>query len=153
MAETPDGAIWVTDSDRIWKISPQKDMLAEATKQYKANVEPAIKAIPMSNGSTSSGELLAIFDLLYSHSKKLLLATSAGLYRLDFARERIVPEFVTPNLGINAMAESEAGELLLRANNGWILLAGGKTQYREDNGNWQFFPIFGKAGYLPPALS
>ena len=148
MAETPDGVIWVTDSDRIWKISPQKDMLAEATKQYIANVEPAIKAIPMSNGSTSSGELLAISDLLYSHSKKLLLATSAGLYRLDFARERIVPEFVTPNLGINAMAESEAGELLLRANNGWILLAGGKTQYREDNGNWQSLPIFGKAGYF-----
>jgi len=70
IAETPDGVIWIPERERILKISLQKDLLAKAAKQGKADIEPTCKAILLSNVSDWSGEPLQALFLHFTKEKK-----------------------------------------------------------------------------------
>jgi ligand-binding sensor domain-containing protein len=47
-AKTPDGSIWLSNTDQAWKVSIQKDMLEKAAEQGNADIKPTCKAISLS---------------------------------------------------------------------------------------------------------
>jgi len=133
IAETPDGVIWIPERERILKISLQKDLLAKAAKQGKADIEPTCKAILLSNVSDWSGEPLQALFLHFTKEKKLLASTNHGLFRLDSATEQIVPELPNTDLyTIDWLSECKTGEVLIRGKQAdgsilWALLLGEKA--------------------------
>lgn len=137
MAETPDGSLWFSDGDRIWKIRVQKDMLAKAAKQSKANLEPTCKPISMPAISGWDGALTAS-HLLFTRGQKLLVGTEHdGLFRLDPSTEQIFPELPIPNCEIETISESKSGVILVKGNRYgphiWIRIEGDNVQYRRDS--------------------
>lgn len=138
IAETPDGSIWLTDKDRIWKISVEKDLLAKAAKQGNANIELPCKAINLSKVRDWTSGPLQVSHLLFTRNQKLLVGTNHGLFRLVPATEQVFHELPMPDFNIHWMAESNSGELLLtgqRTNNQtvWVRMVGGKVQYLEED--------------------
>jgi signal transduction histidine kinase/DNA-binding response OmpR family regulator/streptogramin lyase len=137
MAETADGTIWLSDSDRIWKINAQKDMLAKAAKQSSANLEPTCKPISLPAISGWGGALTAS-HLLFTRGQKLLVGTEHdGLFRLDPSTEQIFPELAIPDCEIETISESKSGVILVKGNKYgphiWIRIEGNNVQYRRDS--------------------
>jgi len=154
IAETPDGTIWLPNHDRIWKISPQKDLLAKAANQGSAVIEPVCEAILMSNVSGWSGEPLEVTLLHFTKEKKLLVGTNHGLFRLDPNSEQIMPEPLLPDYNIDYLAEDKTGHILVRArqnnNNIWTLMLEGKVLYNKGNLPSLYFanPVFDDSGHF-----
>lgn len=154
IAETPDGTIWLPDNDRIWKISPPKDLLAKAANQGSAVIEPVYKTIPMSNLSGWSGEPLKVQLLHFTKEKELLVGTNHGLFRLDPTSEQIMPEALLPDCNIEYLAEDKTGRILVRAShnnsNIWTLIQEGKALYNKPGSPSLFFsnPGFDDSGHL-----
>jgi signal transduction histidine kinase/CheY-like chemotaxis protein/ligand-binding sensor domain-containing protein/AraC-like DNA-binding protein len=154
IAETPDGTIWLPGNDLIWKISPQKDLLAKAAKQGSADIEPVCKAIPLSNAVGWSGGPLEANLMHFTKGKKLLVATNHGLFRLDPSSEQIVPEPLIPDYNIDCLAENKTGHILMRArqnnSNIWTLMLEGKIIYNKENLPSLFFSntVFDDAGHI-----
>ncbi len=148
ITETPDGTIWLPDNDRIWKISPQKDLLAKAANQGSAVIEPDCKAIPLSNVSGWSGEPLEVKLLHFTKGKELLVGTNHGLFRLDPTSEQILPEPLLPDYNIEYLAEDKTGHILVQArqnnSNIWTLMLEGKVLYNRGSSPSIYFanPIF-----------
>jgi len=118
LAETPDGAIWLSSYDRIWKISVKNDILKEAVKQGKSNLEPPCTAIPLVHVSDGSDRPLRAAYLLFTKEKKLLVGTSYGLYRMNFERQKVELEGLA-NTEIYGICQSQTGQILVRnGNNG-----------------------------------
>jgi len=137
MAESADGTIWLSDEDRIWKISVQKDMLAKAVKQNSANLEPACKPISMP-AISGWGGALKVSHLLFTSRQKLLVGTEHdGLFRLDPSTEQVFPELPIPNCEIETISESKSGVILVKGNRYgphiWIRIEGDNVQYRRDS--------------------
>ena len=149
--ETPDGAIWFSDNDRIWKASPPKDMLVKAAKQGISNVELPCKAISMSAVSGWSGEPLRTGNLYFTQGK-LLVCTNHGLFRIDPATDQLLPEWPTLDYDIKWLAESKSGEILMQVNQAnrslWILVSNGKVLYQKENlpGLNLSMPVFHDSG-------
>lgn len=89
LAETPDGAIWVIDGDRVWKFSIQKEMLEKAFKKGNAQLEPPARAILLPSSGAWSGEPLRATRLLLTQQQKLLMGTNHGLWSIDPGSEKI----------------------------------------------------------------
>ncbi len=113
LAETPDGAIWLSGQNRIWGISVKKDMLSTAVKRGTADLEPPCKAIPLANVSSGSDGPLRAAYLLFTKENKLLVGTSSGLYRVDFENQKVELEGL-PNEEIFSMCQSPTGHILVR---------------------------------------
>lgn len=51
--------------------------------------------------------------VLYSQNKKLLLGTNLGLFSLDPASEKLLPEYITPDIELRSVVENKIGEILM----------------------------------------
>ena len=131
IAETADGAIWLSNLDEIIKILPKKEQLQEAVQLKSANIEVAYKPIAMKNAGGWTGNPLMAFDLHYTKGKKLIIGTNHGLFSLDPSTEKIIPEIPNKDEQIKYISENSAGEILLKSDqNGslfWTLLSNGKV--------------------------
>ncbi len=114
LIETPDGTIWFSVYDRIWKVNPPKDMLANAAKQGNANIELPCQPILMSAVSGWSGGQLQPGQLLFTQKQKLLVGTNNGLFRLDLSTGQVLPELPIPGFSVRLMVENAKGELLMK---------------------------------------
>lgn len=136
IAETPDGSIWLADEDRIWKIKIQKDLLSEALRQGKTNLEPPCKIISMSEVKKWPDKTLKANYLFFTRGQKLLVGTEQGLFRLDYSSGQIFPELPIPDCEIETISETKSGVILAKGNRYgphiWIRMEGDKVQYRKD---------------------
>lgn len=135
--ETPDGCIWLSDKDQVWKISLQKDMLTEAVAEDRADIEPTCKAISISSVGSWSGVSLGANVLLLTRDQKLLVGTHQGVYRIDISTEKIIPELEIPGYFVLWMEESKSGEILIKGDlikgsQLWVRVVGGNAEYVED---------------------
>ncbi len=115
LAETPDGSIWFSDNDKIWKIKFQNNLLIKASKGKTANIEPICKPIFMNLRATGRSKKLNAGDLLFCQNNKLLVGTNHGLFRVDFIRDEIVPELTIDDWSVRIIVENEKGEVLGKA--------------------------------------
>ncbi len=140
-AETPDGSIWLSNTDQAWKVSIQKDMLEKAVEQGNANIKPTCKAISLSAASSkwSNGGIIGIGRfLLFTQEQKLLVGTSQGVYRIDLSTGELLPELPLPDCYILWMTESKSGEVLVKGiqmnkPDLWVRMVDGEPQYVEDD--------------------
>ncbi len=157
--ETPDGTIWFSTADRIWKISPPKDMLAKAAKQGNANIELPCRSILMSAVSGWSGGQLQGGILLFTQKQKLLVGTNNGLFRLDPSTGQLSPELPIPGFEVRLIEESPDGALMVKGVKEvkfeqyvrqWIWITDSDTQYYTHTSVNNFASGFGfdPAGFI-----
>ncbi|MBL7782589.1 MAG: response regulator [Saprospiraceae bacterium] len=78
-----DGTIWCVLDDRLLQFSIQKDVLEKAFQQGNANIDLPYKTYLLPSLKDESGKPIRINCLLFTKNYKPLIATSAGLWRLD----------------------------------------------------------------------
>jgi hypothetical protein len=137
LIETPDGTIWFSVYDRIWKVNPPKDMLANAAKQGNANIELPCQPILMSAVSGWSGGQLQPGQLLFTQKQKLLVGTNNGLFRLDPSTGQVLPELPISGFSVRLMVENAKGELLMKgvipsSLRQWVWITGSGAQFFTD---------------------
>lgn len=110
LTETPDGAVWWADDDRVWKFNLPKDMLAKALKKGEANLELPGKAIPLPSSGFWSGEPLRATRLLFTHHQKLLIGTTHGMWSLDPGSEKMELAGL-PSANISSLTQDPEGRI------------------------------------------
>ena len=113
LAEGPDGAIWFSYGHNVWKISPQKDLLEQAVRKGSAMIEPTCKSIPLPDEGGLTNELLQVNCIFLTQTKRLLLGTSRGLYRLDMKRQNIELEGLSDS-EIYLISQNKTGQVIVR---------------------------------------
>jgi signal transduction histidine kinase/ligand-binding sensor domain-containing protein len=113
LAETPDGAVWLTDDSHIWKITVPEGLLEKAVTTGNAGIKPTCKHIALQRADGGSGSPLRATRIFYTQSQKLLIGTNQGLFRFDPAAEKVFPEYSNPNVAIRGIAENKAGEIVI----------------------------------------
>lgn len=137
VVETPDGTIWFSDDDQIWKIKVKNDMLLRGAVKDKAIVSPDCKSISMVSVSGWKGSELRAGELIYSSNKKLLVGTNHGIFRLNTSKEQLEPELPMTDWSTRCMIENERGEILAKgitpdnARN-WVWIKGSNVQHYRD---------------------
>jgi signal transduction histidine kinase/DNA-binding response OmpR family regulator len=112
-AQTPDGAIWLTNEMSIWKINLPNDFVENPAKSSTSIVEPICKKLSMIFTDGQKKLPIKTTKVLYSQTKKLLLGTNLGLFRLDPASEKLLPEYITPDIELRSVVENKIGEILM----------------------------------------
>ncbi|MFN8302357.1 MAG: ATP-binding protein [Saprospiraceae bacterium] len=109
LAETPDGAVWLSLPDRICKFSLQKDMLQKALEKGNAYLEMPCKTIPMP--STWSGEPFRVnAPLIFTQTQKLLIGSNHGVWSLDPGSEKIAL-LGLPTVDVSIMLQDREGRI------------------------------------------
>ncbi len=137
IAETPDGSIWFTYDNTVWKVSIEKDMLEKAAEQGNAIIEPPYKAIAISPISAWPDGTEGVSSLLFTQKQKLLVGTNQGVCRVDISTGQVLPELPIPDCLVLWMTESKSGELLIKGDQLerpqlWVRIVDGEIQYTED---------------------
>ena len=108
-AETPDGTIWITDEERLWRIGPPDAALQAAEKAGNAYPKLSVEALPLGVGAVS-GKACGVF---FSRRHGLLAGTTLGLFSIDWTtRAARLTAFSDKPLSI--VGEDPAGRLWLR---------------------------------------
>ncbi|MEQ1743812.1 MAG: triple tyrosine motif-containing protein, partial [Saprospiraceae bacterium] len=136
-AETPDGAVWLTDDFHIWKIHVPEGLLEKAVTTGNATITPSCKHLALQRADGGAGTPLRATRVLHTQNQKLLIGTNQGLFRFDPSTEKVFPEYSIPDIAIRGIAENKAGELLLigklpSEQKIWIWISGSNVrEYKE----------------------
>ncbi|MBX2893171.1 MAG: response regulator [Saprospiraceae bacterium] len=109
---TPDGAVWITDRVKLWRIEVPENLLNTAAKT--GNAAPRLPyttlSMPQPEGLNGTVKPISVF---YSKHYQLLVGTTHGLYRLDTATQTLLP-LALPGQSIIIAGEDEAGSIYLK---------------------------------------
>ncbi len=136
-AQTPDGAVWLTDDSHIWKIHIPEGLLGKAVTTGNASITPSCRRIALQRADGTTGPPLQATRVLYTQNQKLLIGTNQGLFRFDLATEKVFPEYSNPNVAIRGIAENKAGEILITGKlpseqKIWIWISGSNIREYKD---------------------
>jgi signal transduction histidine kinase/DNA-binding response OmpR family regulator/ligand-binding sensor domain-containing protein len=112
-AETPDGAIWITDHERLWRMDLPDAAVEAAEKAGSAYPQYDITAIEMPLLPGDSGSRIQAKSVFFSLRHGLMIGASQGLYRLDPATRKPLPAAL-PGLSLRIAGEDSSGALWLK---------------------------------------
>lgn len=122
MAEAPDGALYVVDAGRLWKIAPPGAILAEAEANGNAYPELSVEFFDLP--PTTQG--LRINNIFCDKNGLVWLGAENGLWRLDDVSRKLVPD------GLDGMTTFVIGTD--RSERMWVLGSGPDASVPCPNG-------------------
>lgn len=111
-AETPDGAIWVTDRQKLWRIAPPDAVLEAADKGNNAYPTLSIEAQALETPSDLAQ--INAYGVFFSQRHGLLVGSKRGLYAVDWKTLQARP-VAFPDKALDIVGEDATGRIWLRA--------------------------------------
>lgn len=112
-AETPDGAIWITDYERLWRIYLPDAAVEASEKAGSAYPQYDIAAVEMPPLPGDPGSRIQAKSVFFSKRHGLMIGASRGLYHLDPATQKLLPAAL-PGLSLLIAGEDGSGALWLK---------------------------------------
>lgn len=136
IAETDNGDIWLDLHTEILSVNLRKDVLDQAFKSKKSNLDVHFSTISLNEVKDWSQGELFVNRLYYSPSKSLLVATNHGLFKMDPSTNSITPEFPMPGFTVDWIAENTSGDRWMQVANGtelkWVRISNGEITYNKN---------------------
>ena len=112
-AEDADGAVWITDFDRLWRVELTHTDLANSIKINSAYPNFTLSNIALPELPLQSGKRISAKSVFYSRSHGLLVGTSHGLYQID-TKDNSIKLAALSDAYINIVGEDETGAVWLK---------------------------------------